>query len=306
MSLVLTTDYVTFYIHKKNDKHPVISHKFGFRLISGESTLDINYSRYEQFLSYGSIVVTIGEIPWTLTDTDDKDVCYSSYLLKTIIPDNMIDGDRYKIDLPETLENIVSIRMFNDFDLGKFLGVTLLDSDYTIDYELHKDKIKEQGLNIDYESNVKDKEEEKKEVDWVDGWDDGMCVDMMPFYQPDFVELKPLNIKLDSAEFTFTGIHEFINKHSISNTGNSKTEIYEIDVNDNTFDTVIDTLKFICIQYNISNPTPDQKISLYDLIAYSLRIKEQTNIEIGKYLININCKYSLLKINIKITINNTI
>ena len=64
----------------------------------------------------------------------------------------------------------------------------------------------------------------------------------------------------------------------------------------------LESLKTIVIQYNVFNPTSEEKISLYDLLRHSLKVSEGLDLEIGEYSIAIDYAYVVLVLALGITI----
>ena len=298
MSLVLTTDYATFYINKRGTVPPTIREMLGFRLISGKNRTDIAVGNYENFIYFETISnngkkdanLRVYNTHWALIDTDNESFHHDSDIINTLLIDDETPVD---IEMPQGYSSIKDAIAFK-FEQDKHLDIDIPDSDYIIDYELHNDKINEHQLNIKYFNVISNPAYFELFDDFFDKWlDSDRKVDF--FY-----------MKLDSDRFKLTGIQDFIDYYKIPKQTYQQYDAYTLDKSGKQFFELLDSLKNISIQYNISNPTTDKKISLYDLLQHSLKSSDGIDLKIGNYSIKIDYAYVVLAIGIKIQIADSL
>lgn len=305
MGLVVTTDYVTFYIHKKTEATPSIRGMFGFIMISGKNAYEISQKEFKDFIYFETAKHTamhgckdmsdlrVMNTHWILTDSNNSiESIHNSDLINTLLLSDEISVD---IELPQEYKDI-DICAFQ-FENEKYLTFEIPDRDYYIDYVLHDEKIEEHQLNVHY-FNIEDDTSKS----WL--FDDDDIFDDLNDDVNDMNNI--LKIRLDTEKYKIIGIRDFISNHRIANTGNNNQEIYIANKSGSQFHEILESLKNIVIQYNVSEPTPEQKISLYDLLKHSFNVSEGLDLEIGEYSFAIDYAYVVLALGITIRIDKVV
>lgn len=299
MSLVLETDYATFCIYKKTEATPSIRGMFGFRMINGRDANEISQKEFKDFIYFETAKHAYRDISelqitdtwWFLTEsTNNINSIHNSDLINTLLLSNEISVD---IELPQEYKDIDIYA--HRFESEKYLSLEIPDKDYYIDYVLHDDKIEEHQLNVHY-FNIEDNTGKSNLLyDELDNLFDDLSNDVNDM-------TNTLKIKLDKEKFKVIGIQEFIDHYKLVKTSTNNQAFYIMNKGGLQFFETLESLKTIVIQYNMSNPTSEEKISLYDLLRHSLNVSAGLDLEIGEYSITIDYAYAVLVSALGITI----
>lgn len=299
MSLTLETDYVTFCIYKKTEATPSIRGMFGFRLINGKDANEISQKEFRDFIYFEPAKHVCRDVSklqltdtwWFLTEsTDNTSSIHNSDLINTLL---LSDGISVDIELPQEYKDIDIYA--HRFESEKHLSLEIPDKDYYIDYVLHDAKIEEHQLNVHY-FNIEDN---TGKSDLLYNEFDNLFDDVNDM-------TNTLKIKLDKEKFKLVDIQEFIDYYKLVKTSTNNQAFYIMNKGGLQFFETLESLKTIVIQYNVFNPTSEEKISLYDLLRHSLNVSAGLGLEIGEYSIAIDYASAVLALGITIRIDNNV
>lgn len=261
MSITLKTEFLTFKIKKKDLSHPTIHNILDFSMFKYFSNIlnyNINADRFALTVSRST--------PWSITESNTNQL-YESALLNAII--GIDSNESVSLDLdPSINAYFSSIRLIIMIPKKKF----------DIFYEFNYVAFKPNGFNIHYyDINI-----------------DGNLVNLADYITREIGELNKVNMYL-TDDYKLIGIEDFSHNNPISGINNiNDASIDAASINDASITAIYkgaltdsdSPLKNLELSLNIDNPASDQKVSLYDLVAYSGDAGLKINF--GKYKCEVN------------------
>lgn len=271
MTLILETPYVTFTITKKNRKHPKISNILGFTLYQRVSWCERNFiiKLYRDIGSWAFsnnpdqkekaffIAIDNKLKDWTLYTEDQNSpnsIYYNSDLVNTVIDvANGREDDYLNIDL------IKGIELCLDAECEHSLTINL--NKYDIDFKFNTTAIKLNNLNLEYQD--------------IDLSSNAYALVFNS-------EKNRLRLILPSKDYCIGHIDTFLK------ICHPKQKL--LRKNEYTYTGNFEALRILTVSVNTPRPTPDQEISLYQLVQPAIAISNKQDyklyIHIDNYVVD--------------------
>lgn len=239
MSITLKTEFLTFKIKEKDLSHPTIHNVLDFSMFKYFSNL-LNYSITTDYF----VLTVLRSTSWSITESNTNQL-YESTLLNAIIGINSDESVPLDLD-PSINAYFSSIR----------LKIRIPKNEFDIFYEFNYEAFTPNGFNIHYyDINI-----------------DGNLVDLADYTTREIGELNKVNMHL-TDDYKLIGIENFSHNNLISGINNiNDASINDANITATYKGALTDSdspLKNLELSLNIDNPAYDQKVSLYDLVAYS-------------------------------------
>lgn len=244
MSITIETDFLTFKIKEKDLSHPTIHNVLDFSMFKYFSNL-LNYSINTDYF----VLTVLRSTHWSITESSTNQL-YESDLLNAIIDINLDESIPLDLD-PSIDAYFSSVRLIIRIPKKKF----------DIFYEFNYEAFKPNGFNIHYyDINI-----------------DGNLVDLAEYTERGIDGLNKVNMYI-TADYKLIGIKDFSRNNAISEINNiNDASINDASINDAYITAIYkgaltdsdSPLKNLELSLNIDNPASDQRVSLYDLVAYS-------------------------------------